>query len=314
MVVNNERITMKSSQLLLLVLVSLDCIAASAGEEDKEKEPFYAQLSRGVIRLEHVEVIHREKAQEPITRNVPDGTAFFVTSSSELYVVSARHVVEKPYDLHARVQSKIRKTGEMEVILLELPRNGWVYHENVGDADTRFVDVAVMKIPWIKDRSIKFFRYEQKDSRDYDKNQLPFEDAEPPRPILVFGFPGDVGFELLEQKPVGRLGVISMRTGKEFLKVDAEKFAEERCCLIDARMFPGNSGSPVMNQPRFGEPQPEVLGLVIACNKALDFGVIEPVSRIRETLDLATERAKSGQWKLLTRQKNDNPTSATDKK
>ena len=294
---------MKSCHLILLVALTFPGMTGFAGEKEKEEEALYAQLNRAVIRLEHVEVVHQEKAAAPIVRNVPDGTAFFVTSGNELYVVSARHVVEKPYDLHARVQSKDRKTGQIEVILLELPRNGWVYHDNFGDADTRFVDVAVMKIPWIKSRSIKHFRYESKGSKDKDKNQLPFEDPEPPRPILVFGFPGDVGFQLLGQKPLGRLGVISMKTGKEFLKFDAKKFAEERCCLIDARMFPGNSGSPVMNQPRLGDSKPKLLGLVIASNTSLDFGVIEPVSRIRETLDLASDKSKLGHWKPIPKTK-----------
>lgn len=209
--------------------------------------------------------------------------------------------MEKPYDLHARVQSKNQKTGKFEVILLKLPRDKWIYHDNSGDEDTRFVDVAAIKIHWIKDRSIKYFRYEPEGSKYQDKNQLPLEDPEPPRPILVFGFPADVGFQLLEQKPLARLGVVSMKTGKEFLKLNGTKFAEERCCLIDARMFPGNSGSPVMNQPRLTDSKPKLLGLVIAANNTLDFGVIEPVSRIREVLDLIRDRPKSGKWKTIKR-------------
>ena len=122
------------------------------------------------------------------------------------------------------------------------------------------------------------------------------EDPDPPRAILVFGFPADVGFQLKEQKPLVRLGVVSMKTGREFLKLDSGKFAEERCCLIDARIFGGNSGSPVMNQITITDSQPRLLGLVKAANARLDFAVMEPVSRIRETLDLAKDKAKSGSW------------------
>lgn len=289
---------MRFSSLFLALLVVMSTLYATA--EEKEKEPLYSQLNRAIVRLEHFELIQREGSTKPISRNVPDGTAFFVVSGKELYVVTARHVVEKPYDLHARVQSKNRKTGELEVILLKLPRGEWVYHDNSGDEDTRFVDVAAMKIHWIRDRSVKYFRYEPEGSKDHDKNQLPLEDPEPPRPILVFGFPADVGFKLLEQKPLGRLGVVSMKTGKEFLKLNGKKFAEERCSLIDARMFRGNSGSPVMNQPGLTDSKPKLLGLVIATNTSLDFGVIEPVSRIREVLDLTRDKPKSGSWKLIS--------------
>lgn len=295
---------MKCSHLFLIAILMFCCTTGFTGEEnEKEKEHLYAQLNRAVIRLEHIEIVHRENATAPVIQNIPDGTAFFVMSGNWLYIVSARHVVEQAYDLHARVQARNDKTKETEVILLELPRTAWVYHDNVGDVNTRFVDVAVMKIPWIKDYSIRGFRYEPKDSNDHDENQLPLEDPWPPSPILVFGFPADIGFQLLEQNPLCRLGVISMRTEKNFIKMDAKKFAEERCCLIDARMFPGNSGSPVMNQLSITDLKPKLLGLVIAVNDALDFGVIEPVSRIRETLDLARGKSQSGRWKLISETK-----------
>lgn len=290
---------MKSYHLLIILSLILICVTVCTGQNEKEKESLYAQLNRAVIRLEHFEVVHQEKATAPIRRIKPDGTAFFVLSEKKLYVVSARHVVEKKYDLHARVQCRNRKTLKNEVFLLELPRTKWVYHDNVGDAETSFVDVAVMKIPFIKDHSIKYFRYEPKDSNDHDKNQLPLEDPEPPQPILVFGFPSNIGFKLLEQIPMGRSGIISMRTGKKFLKIDSKKFVEEQCCIIDASMFPGNSGSPVMNQRSIFNSKPRLLGLLIASNAALDFGIIEPISRIRETLDLARDKPKSGHWKRI---------------
>lgn len=283
--------------MFLLILLPLSVYA-----DEKDKESLYVQLSRAVIRLEHDEVINQENADANIARTVPDGTAFFVHGGNERYIVTARHVVEKPHDLHARVQCRNKETGKEEVILLELPRKAWIYHNNNGDEDTRFVDVAVMKIPTMQ--GIKAFRYELKDSNEGDKNQLPFEDPEPPHPILVFGFPTNVGFQLFEQKPLGRLGIVSMKTEKEFLRLEDGKFAEERCCLIDARMFRSNSGSPVMNQIRLGDSKPQLLGLVIAINNSLDFGVIEPVSRIRETLDMAKSQPASGHWKHILKKES----------
>jgi hypothetical protein len=190
------------------------------------------------------------------------------------------------------------RTGQTEVILLKLPRSKWVFHNLTGNQDTNYVDVAAMKLFGIKDRSVKCFNYELAGSSTPTKNQLPEGDPEPPRPLLVFGFPVDIGFELLEQRPLGRFGIISMKTEKRFIKVNGNKYAEERCMLIDARLFPGNSGSPVMSQPGLTE-EIALFGLVIATNNALDFGVIEPVSRIREVLDLAKNKPPTGEWMFL---------------
>jgi hypothetical protein len=290
-------------RVIFLLCIILVFFASSATSEELQ-EHFYDQLNRAVIRLEHLETINKEGTKEILVKNVPDGTAFFVFTNNvftnnDLFIVSARHVVEQPYDLHARVQCRNEKTGEREVILLRLPRSEWTFHENKGDKDTYYVDVAVMKLFGIKDRSIKGFRYEPKGSPEQNKNQLPMEDPEPPQAILVFGFPANVGFELMEQKPLARLGVVSMKTGKKFIKLDSGKFAEERCCLIDARIFGGNSGSPVMNQMIIGDSEPRLLGLVEAVNIGLDFAVMEPVSRIRETLDLAKDKAKAGSWEEI---------------
>ncbi|HHT9113104.1 MAG: trypsin-like peptidase domain-containing protein [Planctomycetes bacterium] len=285
------------NKILAMAILCIVTLAPLAQAD--EKEDFYSQINRAVIRLEHFEAIQQKGSTNVITQNIPDGTAVFIASSNVLYVVTVRHVVEKPYDLHARVQCKNEKRGEQEVILLELPRDKWTYHENNGDQNTDYVDVAVMKIFWIQDRSIKNFRYEPKGSKDHDKNQLPMEDANPPQAILVFGFPADLGFQLLEQKPMGRFGIVSMKTGKEFLKLESGKFAEERCYLVDARLFGGNSGSPVMNQMTITDAAPRLLGLIKAANANLDFAVMEPVSRIRETLDLAKDKPMSGNWKVV---------------
>jgi hypothetical protein len=277
----------------VLILLALSCTVVFG----KEEEPFYDQLTRAVIRLEHEEICVIPGTLNLEVRTVPDGTAFFVGGGVDLYVVSARHVVDTGYDLYSRVRARNRKTGVWEVVRLELPRTGWSYHPDGGDKDTHYVDVAAMKIPWSTDCAIRHFGYHPEDPNM--KNQLPLVDAAPPEPILVFGFPGDLGFRLVEQCPMARLGIMSMSAGKEFLMWDGKTFVEERCCLIDSRMFPGNSGGPIMNQPRFGNSKPRLLGLVIATNRRLDYGVIEPVSRIRETLDIAKNKPAGGVWRPI---------------
>jgi hypothetical protein len=268
---------------IIIIGGNIVCIAK---EQTEEKEGLYSQLNRAVIRLEHSEKIIEKDSNQIININKPDGTAFFIRSENDLFIVTARHVVENDYDLYARVQCKNIITSNNEVILLKLERKRWVFHPQGMSDDTRYVDVAIMKISWIKDREIKAFRYELPNSENSDKNQLPFEDPLPPDNILIFGFPLDIGFELIEQKPLGRLGMISMVVGSKFLKIN-NKFVEEKAILIDAKMFPGNSGSPVINQPSLLQPKIILLGLVIATNEFMDYGVIEPVSRIRETIEIA---------------------------
>lgn len=303
-----RKISMKRT---CVALASLLLVASTARGE--EEEPLYQQLCRAVIRLEHLEVLQQEGATNVVRRAVPDGTGFFVASSNELYLVSARHVVEKPHDLHARVECKNQKTKELEIIKLELPRDHWVFHPQAGDKDTHPVDVAVIKLQLIKDRSIKYFRYEPKGSAEESRNQLPDEDAQPPQPILVFGFPADIGFTLLEQRPMGRFGIVSMTTGKEFLKLENGKFAESRSCFLDAPMFPGNSGSPVMNQLSITDSKPRLLGLVMATNNSLSYGIMEPASRIRETIEDARSKQAAGRWSVIPKQKNAEPEDPPDK-
>jgi Trypsin-like peptidase domain len=257
-------------------------------------ENFYSQISRTVIRLEHFEQTIREGSKKVDWKNKSDGTGFFVRSGDDLFVVSVRHVVERPYDLHARVECLNIETGKKERLLLKLPRKEWVFHPVKGDKETYFVDVAAMKIAWPEDKTLMYFRYEPEAGEGKALNQLPFEDPNPPMSVLAFGFPLNIGFELAEQRPLGRAGIISMKTGKKFLKLtfaNGKRFAEERCYLVDLEAFPGNSGSPILNHNSIFY-NPQLIGILSAANPSLDYAVVEPVSRIRETLDVAREQEK----------------------
>ncbi|MHC4519104.1 MAG: trypsin-like peptidase domain-containing protein [Planctomycetota bacterium] len=282
---------MRYSCLVVWVVLLPTSVPATTAEES-----LYEQLARAVVRLEGGRMI--EKDGQTVVERVPVGTAFFVRTKPDLYVVSARHVVAIPYDLVARVPVKHNETGQIEVLWLELPHDKWIYHPESGDEETGYVDLAAMKIPWIRGRSVRYFQYEPADSSDHDANQFPFADPQPPEPVLVFGFPASIGFTLVEQRPLARFGIVAMNTGRKFLKIRG-KWADARCSLVDCRMFGGNSGSPVMNQLRVGDEQPRVLGVTIASNPEYDYGVIEPVSRIRETLDVARQSERSGNWKLI---------------
>lgn len=270
--------------LLFIIEISFICLAK---DQTEKKEDFYSQLCRGIIRLEHNEEIKEESSNKITNITRPDGTAFFVRSGDDLFVVTARHVVEEEYDLHSRVQCKNRITGDNEVILLKLKRNKWAFHTQDETDDTHYVDVAAMKIIWIKDRDISYFSYELTDSEGSNNNQLPLKDPLSPTSILIFGFTAYIGFELQEQKPMGRLGIISLVTGKRFLKMENGKFAEEKAILIDSNIFQGNSGSPVIKQLLPFASEIQLLGLVFATDESMNYALIEPVSRIRETIEVA---------------------------
>jgi hypothetical protein len=257
-------------------------------------ESLYSQINRNVIRLEHIEQIIPEGSNNIITKNIPDGTAFFVGrigTDNALFVVTARHVAELPHDLHARVQTNNRITWKNENILLRLKRNKWIYHPSYGDNYTRPVDVAVMRIPFPKDRDLIEFLYNISDN---NASNLSMVDPEPPQAILVFGFPADIGFELKEQRPIGRFGIISMVAGDKFLKIDGGKYADPKTFIVDSNIFPGNSGSPVINQLlpiSFINQKIQLYGLVSASNVNMKFAIVEPVSRIRETIDKAINQS-----------------------
>jgi len=281
--------------LSFLLIFSFTANLAKAETQADEQESFYAKSNRLIFRLEHPERTTDYPGEAKIKeQQKSDGTAFFVQSEEELYVVTARHVAEKGYDLHAQVRSINLKTGGIEVIYLNLPRKRWVYHPKQGDFDTRYVDVAVMKINWMTDHQVMTFLYDVDKGKETKGNQLPYEDPEPPQPVLVFGFPSEIGFELTEQRPLGRLGIISMVAGSKFLKMEG-KFVDERACLVDIEAFPGNSGSPVINQFNpVVDPQIRLLGLLIGTNSKMHYALIEPVSRIRETLEIAKKQSTQG--------------------
>jgi len=262
--------------------------------EGEEKESFYSKSNRLIIRLEHVEKAAAEGPGKVKEQNKSDGTAFFVQWADELYVVTARHVTEKGYDLRATVRIKDLRTGAIKVAFLNLPRKHWVYHPNQGDRDTRSVDVAAMKINWLENHQVMTFLYEMEGQKEGGGNQLSLQDPEPPQPILVFGFPSEIGFELTEQRPMGRVGIVSMVAGNKFVKMEG-KYVAERACLIDIGAFPGNSGSPVINQFSLqGEAQIKLLGVLIGTNPKRRYAVMEPVSRVRETLEIAKSQSLEG--------------------
>jgi S1-C subfamily serine protease len=279
-----------ASSMFVFVLLVVIHVATLTGQSSKES--FYTQAERRVIRLEQT---------LPSGGHSPVGTGFFVQDeTNQLFVVTARHVASLGLDLRARVPTLLKTTGKTDVVELRLPASGWVYHQNLGDDQTLAVDVAVMKVHGVKDRGVTAFRYGRQNCPKDEYNELA-DDPQPPDEIVIFGFPSDLGFTLTEPKPMTRLGVVSLTSDDKFIYIDqpngSKKLLPQRAYLIDARMFPGNSGGPVIVKNPFTNIK--LGGLVTATNRNLDYGIVTPVSQIAQTLDRAKESDAVGNWFLL---------------
>jgi len=265
--------------LIIIMKYPLMCYA-------EENESFYKQLSKAIFQLEHYEKIKIEGMDRTNERFVPEGTGFFVRYEDSLYIVSARHVVDKPFDLYAKINCRNINTKEHDIALVKLSKNKWIFHPEEGNENTRPVDVAVMKIYPVKDRDIIHFSHFSSPSKTVD--QFAGKDPEPPKEILVFGFPINLGFELKEEKnPMGRKGIASMVMEKPFI-MSKGKYFDKKTVLVDVDAFPGNSGSPAISISTFGG-KIKLEGLLIATNIGGRYAVIEPISRIKEVLEVAKD-------------------------
>ncbi len=270
--------------------------AAAPAALPPHPESFYDQVTRGVVRLEHYDIVERAGSDVVEYVGHSDGTGFFLLFGRDLYLATARHITEAKYDLQARVTVQKRGTDENEVIDLHIPHGAWVDHPRgvgvgAGGARVAAVDVAVARVPWPKDRLVKAVGYCPSPCTSGVINQFAQSDPEPPTIALVFGFPLDLGFKLAEQRPMARMGVIAMVAGESFLQSEGV-FVEERVRLVDAQMFPGNSGSPMFSYP-IGTQGFELLGLITGANESFNYAVAEPVSRIAETLEAVATTAVS---------------------
>jgi hypothetical protein len=270
------RLTMVFCSFLLILLWPI-CGFAQIDSAGK----LYESLSKSVVRLEYIQTELHGAKQIPDSNRVPDGTGFIVEHNAICYMVAARHVAEAPHPLIARVTFRGPETNEYQILQLYIPHEAWIYHPIDKSDSIRYVDVAVAQMP--KAISGKVYSRLQ-------ESLLKSSDPVPPTSILVFGFPFELGFKLKFQKPLARSGIIALGTNEPFIVVDGQ-YAESKCILIDAPIYPGNSGSPFFsNREIYGKLT--LLGLIIATNNKLNYAVGEPVSRIMECLDYAEKNPK----------------------
>ena len=85
----------------------------------------------------------------------------------------------------------------------------------------------------------------------------------------------------------------AFKNNSRSLKISNGKFVENRAFLIDAEISEGNSGSPVFqpDPPLLFRSDMRIIGLVIGMDKSMGLAIVEPASRIGETLDIARKRS-----------------------
>jgi len=284
--------------LFLFILTYIFFLAfpfpSSAEPVPEKQDMVYERFTRAIIKLKHDERVHLIGTNKIKTDVIPDGTAFLLCSRNDFFVVSARHVVEKDYDLYANVQAKNNETGVIGNFLLKLPRHSWVYHPDQGNEKTHYVDVAVMKIGLLPGHELFTLQYSPQWGNTVEFTS---HKQRSPIPVLICGFSGDKGFRLSEARPRSRLGIIpAFKGNSKCFKISNGKFVEDRAFLIDAEIYGGNSGSPVFQPapPLFFRNDMRIIGLVIGADESMGLAIVEPASRIGETLDLARKRSGKG--------------------
>lgn len=234
------------------------------------------------------------------TATVGDSTTYHI------FLVTNRHVIESAGQLGVRLNC----SGAVETKVYGLPsprRNDmdrWTTHPD-GDCD---VAVLPMAVDQLRDDGIEFdfFPGDQQITLDRARS-LPVSEGDG---VFVLGFPlGMAGDQ--RNHPIVRQGIVARI--RDWLQ-DAS-----RTILIDASVFPGNSGGPVVTKPEIaslkGTPANKealLIGMVssyvahpsdvgtrpasaakLISRENSGLAYVVPVDVIRETVDLAMSRINS---------------------
>jgi len=235
------------------------------------------------------------------------GTGFFVKFEYDLYVVTARHVVDNNYDLIGITRVLNMTTNEIEIFEISLPKNNWIFHPENGSDNILPVDVSVTKINQLENYEITSFVYDNDfSSKSYidelinenynqqkkvflckafnwftDYNIKELFALDPTRPPLTFFSPNKEGKNLQQKYLKNKMACRP-----------SNKLFEDEVLFLEGNMYPGNSGSPVIEITPFENPKNKLIGIHIASeetrieNNFIFPGTIaiEPAYRIFETL------------------------------
>jgi len=298
--------------LFLIVVILISSFNFVLFAEDTINE---MDIDNAVIRIINPE-FKKINIDSPVYRTgSPWGSGFLVSWNDDLFIVTARHVVEVDNDLLGVIRIKNKKNNSIEIYKIKLPKDNWIFHPEEGNNNINFVDVAIMKINWLEGFKIKTFDYNEDFLDEKTLNSiLTNKDIEKPYLLSVCWWTSDVGEAQLDpSRPVKQVALLSEKIKELKLKknntlVDFEN--QVIVCKGDA--FHGNSGGPVIDMMPWDKPKYKLLGLVVASdidnfinyagNKPLGLIVIEPITRIKETLSFARNyenEFKNDNWSPL---------------
>ena len=165
-----------------------------------------------------------------------DGDFTGESRSHSIFLVTNRHVIEGKKGLTVRVNRRANEPAKLFLSLLKAPDGSdtWISHPGGADVAVTHIDG-----PNLAEQGIQFgfFRDPKHTVSRMKANDLEIsEDAG----VYVLGFPlGLAGKE--RNYAIARHGVIARV--QDWLRGDSNEF------LIDATVFPGNSGGPVVTKP-----------------------------------------------------------------
>jgi hypothetical protein len=267
---------------LLTVLASSVLLA----EASSAKAAVYYSLAATIIRLQHIAASDSGREMKTAV-----GTGFFVVYHHDLYLVSAGHM-SKEGDLKARFE-----TGPTEapvVFNLAIPRGAWIHCQTPGEAllgkrpTIKPPDVAVAHVAWPDGLKLNAQRYCPEVCREGEDEVAGSPDGDPADQVLIAGYPKAFGLDAPRQRPLIRGGIVAMIGDFPYVHYAGEAaFADARVRVLDVKTFPGNSGSPVFIAAGF--PRRRILtGMVSSGEEDLGIAIAEPVSRIREAIEYAS--------------------------
>ncbi|MRA04617.1 trypsin-like peptidase domain-containing protein [Acinetobacter lwoffii] len=207
--------------------------------------------------------------------NLGSGTGFFIFKRIDqghivIFLVTNKHVIENTESgkliFHEGIDEKMSALKGNEKIELELGpldwSNLWFYPD---DKDLDLVIAPIVPLITFIKESVNKHCYFQ----PIDLNTIPdinkIKKISSLEEIMFIGYPNGIG-DQFELTPVIRRGHLSTPLYKDFNK--------KREFLIDASVFPGSSGSPVliMSEGSFFEDNSMVIG-----NRLLFIGVVSAV-------------------------------------
>jgi hypothetical protein len=236
------KITSKLANLMMAKIILLSACSDLCFAQDvyREQEVSMRTTAPRKLLVDGAFLIERTNSIEG--RIEPQGTGFYIGVEGITYGVTARHVVQafdsksgtwgdlvRPLYIRSRpVQTNVPPSQIHKEIGLQVPYDHlFIFHTNST------LDVAVFPVFFFANMTDRI-ALGSVDSLQSDENVLVGED------VNVLGFPGPLGFDRGE--PVVRSGTICYKLNPYIY-------------LLDANLWPGDSGGLVCSKPYFGVPK-----------------------------------------------------------